>query len=221
MQTPKVIVIAGPNGAGKTTAARGVLHDLIGVGEFVNADTIAAGLSGFAPDRAAFAAGRIMLARLHELAAARATFAFETTMASRTFAPWLRELQGSGYRVHVAFLWLASPALAMRRVALRVRHGGHDIPVETIQRRYARGLVNFHTLYRPIADSWIVYDNSAFSAPRVVASGPPIIIHNAKAWSHIEHFAKEPHDSSRNDNESHGQQGQHRARTRSEERPRR
>jgi predicted ABC-type ATPase len=183
---PHIIVLAGPNGAGKTTAARGVLQDLVGVGEFVNADAIAAGLSGFAPDRAAFAAGRIMLERLRELAASRATFAFETTMASRTFAPWLSGLRASGYRVHIAFLWLASPALATRRVALRVRHGGHHVPPDVIRRRYAAGIANFHSLYRPLADAWIVYDNSAFSAPRIVASGPPIIIHDKVVWSRIE-----------------------------------
>ena len=94
---PQVIVIGGPNGAGKSTAARGVLRDLLQLGEFVNADTIAAGLAGFAPERTAFAAGRIMLARLHDLAASRTSFAFETTMASRSFVPWLSQLRAEGY----------------------------------------------------------------------------------------------------------------------------
>ena len=88
-----VVVLAGPNGAGKTTIAPSLLRDSLGVEEFVNADTLAQGLSGFAPDRAAFAAGRIMLARLHELAEQGATFAFETTLASRSFAPWLTRLK--------------------------------------------------------------------------------------------------------------------------------
>ncbi len=105
---PQVILLGGPNGAGKTTAARGILRDLLDLGEFVNADTIAAGLAGFAPERTAIAAGRIMLKRLHELAAARADFAFETTMASRSFAPWLRELRASGYQVNIVFMWLRS-----------------------------------------------------------------------------------------------------------------
>ena len=96
--------------------------------EFVNADTIAQGLSAFAQDRVAFQAGRIMLKRLSELAAARASFAFETTLASRSYAPWLTELRATGYKVHLVFLWLPSADEAVARVAERVRAGGHDVP---------------------------------------------------------------------------------------------
>src|SRR5579883_3459786 len=117
---PKVIVLAGPNGAGKSTAAARVLRAL-GVGEFVNADVIAQGLSGFAPERVAMAAGRIMMQRLKELAAARASFAFETTLASRAFAPWLTDLKAGGYQMHLVFLWLPGAEVAMDRVAERVR----------------------------------------------------------------------------------------------------
>src|SRR2546423_2715906 len=113
--SPSVIVLGGPNGAGKTTISRAVLGGVLGLAEFVNADVIAQGLSGFDPERAAFAAGRIMLARLRELAHERANFAFETTMASRTFAPWLAELRRAGYRVHLVFVFLRTPELAIRR----------------------------------------------------------------------------------------------------------
>lgn len=190
---PQAIILAGPNGAGKTTAARGLLHDYLKLGEFVNADTIAAGLAAFAPERAAFAAGRIMLSRLHELAEQRANFAFETTMASRTFAPWLASLREDGYRVQVVFLWLRSSALAVQRVKRRVRQGGHDVPRETIERRYAVGLRNFFELYMPIADRWRVYDNSRSAMPRLIASGDdsqPIIVHDQTTWQVILRSAK-------------------------------
>jgi predicted ABC-type ATPase len=168
---PRVVVLGGPNGAGKSTAALRLLKGALGVTEFVNADLIAQGLSGFAPERVAMAAGRIMLARLKELAARREDFAFETTMASRTFLPWLASLAASGYEVHLIFLWLPSADAAVARVAERVRQGGHSVPEATIRRRYVSGLANFLSSYRGLADTWRVIDNSKGGRPRVVAAG--------------------------------------------------
>lgn len=164
------MVVGGPNGAGKSTIAPEVVGRVLGIGEFVNADAIAVGLSGFEPERAAMAAGRVMLGRLRELAAARADFAFESTLASRTFAPWLHSLRATGYEVSLAYIWLGSPALAMRRVRARVRAGGHSIPPAVIRRRYARSAFNAATLYMPLADSWRMYDNSG-EAITLVAHG--------------------------------------------------
>src|SRR5882672_2885988 len=133
---PNVIILAGPNGAGKTTASRSLLVGALGVEEFVNADIIARGLSVFNQEDVAIEAGRIMLHRLKELAAQRADFAFETTLASRTFAPWIRQLIVEGYTFHLLYLWLPSPDLATRRVLRRVESGGHHVPQDVIQRRY-------------------------------------------------------------------------------------
>ena len=137
---PYVIVVAGANGAGKSTAAPDLLRDALEVTEFVNADMIASGLSAFRPESVAITAGRIMLARMRQLAAARENFAFETTLASRSFAPWLASLKESGYHVHLLFLWLRNAELAASRVAERVRLGGHDVPAYVVRRRYANGL---------------------------------------------------------------------------------
>ena len=168
---PHVIVIAGPNGAGKSTTAPMLLKGTLGVTEFVNADVIAQGLSAFQPESAAFHAGRVMLERLHYLAKERVDFAFETTLASRSFAPWIAKLKQSGYTFHLVFLWLPSADFAVARVAERVRMGGHDVPEETIRRRYNKGIGNFFLLYRPMADTWRMYDNSEPSWPRIVADG--------------------------------------------------
>lgn len=168
---PNVIVIGGPNGAGKTTSAPTLLRNALDVKEFVNADPIAQGLSGLDPDAAAIAAGRVMLARLRELAHRRVDFAFESTLASRSFAPWLRRLREDGYSVHVLFLWLPSAEMAVARVRERVRLGGHDVPESTVRRRFERGLGNFFSLYRPLADSWAIYDNLETGAPRLIAKG--------------------------------------------------
>jgi predicted ABC-type ATPase len=167
---PHVIVLAGPNGAGKSTTAPTLLRDALAVDEFVNADAIAQGLSAFAPETAALEAGRIMLGRLEALAAKRVDFAFETTLASRTFAPWLERLARSGYRSHLVFLALPSAEAALARVATRVALGGHDIPEPVARRRFEAGLRNFFRLYQPIVSSWGLYDNSWPSRPLIIAS---------------------------------------------------
>jgi predicted ABC-type ATPase len=166
-----VVVLAGPNGAGKSTSAPSILKDALGVDEFVNADVIARGLSGFEPERAGLAAGRIMLARLRELARQRSSFAFETTLASRSFAPWIADLMRTGYQFHLVFLWLPHPDLAVARVVARVRDGGHDVPEATIRRRYEAGLSNFFRLYQPMATTWEFWDNSTESGLAPIAFG--------------------------------------------------
>lgn len=166
---PHLVMIGGPNGSGKSTAAPSLLRDTLAVFDFVNADLIARGLSGFDPAGSAVAAGRVMLERLRTLAARRADLAFETTMASRSFEPWLRSLRESGYRAHLVFLWLPSAEMALERVRRRVRLGGHDVPEAVVRRRYRRGAVNFRKLYRPLASSWRVYDNSLADGPALVA----------------------------------------------------
>ena len=168
---PHVIVLAGPNGAGKSTTAPMLLRDAFAVDEFVNADAIAQGLSAFAPGTVALEAGRIMLKRLCELAAKRVNFAFETTLASRSFAPWLERLMASGYQSHLMFLALPSAEAALKRVATRVALGGHNIPEAVVRRRFAAGLENFFKLYRKVASSWLFYDNTVPGQPILVAEG--------------------------------------------------
>ncbi len=167
---PLVVVIAGPNGAGKSTTAPRLLQDALAVAEFVNADAIASGLSAFRPETMAFAAGRLMLDRIRSLGRDRVSFAFETTLASRIFAPRLRRLRESGYRVHLAFLSIPTADLAVARVAERVRAGGHDVPETVIRRRFVAGLRNLFGLYLDLADTWQVFDNSALTVPRVIAA---------------------------------------------------
>lgn len=187
--TPSVIVLAGPNGAGKSTSAPSILREALGVDEFVNADVIARGLSGFDPGRAAMAAGRIMLARLRDLAGQRTSFAFETTLASRSFAPWIAGLIATGYQFQRVFLWLPSPDLAVARVAARVREGGHDVPEGTIRRRYEAGLRHFFGLYQPMATTWEVCDNSGAPATRLIAAGEGCLVRRVAdepTWARIQ-----------------------------------
>lgn len=166
---PLVIAIAGPNGAGKTTLAPFLIKDKYGLMEYVNADPIALGLAAFSPESVAFEAGRIMLKRLHGLAEQGSDFAFETTLASRSYANWIKTLRASGYEFHLIYLWLDSAELAVQRVRERVRKGGHDVPEEVVRRRYAKGVQNFFELYRGLADTWGIYDNSRSGGPVQIA----------------------------------------------------
>jgi predicted ABC-type ATPase len=169
MERPSAVILSGPNGAGKSTLAPLLLRGRLGVTQFVNADMIASGLSGFSPESTAIAAGRIMLKRLRTLANARESFAFETTLASRAFAPWLASLRDQGYGIHLVYLWLPSADVAIARVRSRVEAGGHGIPEATVRRRYLSGLRNLFQLYQSLTDTWRVYDSSGH--PVSVASG--------------------------------------------------
>jgi len=161
--SPRCVVIAGPNGAGKTTFAREFLPREAGIVHFVNADLLAAGLSPLKPDLALLTAGKLLLKELDRLAAARADFSFESTLSGQAYATRLRTWRAAGYRIESVFLKLASVRLAVRRIADRVKQGGHHVPTADVHRRFERGWRNFVLLYRPLADAWAVYDDSSTS----------------------------------------------------------
>jgi len=175
---PTVLVIGGPNGAGKSTCAKTVLGDVLCTIHFVNADTIARGLSLYRPDSVAVEAGRIMIRRIRELADAGTSFAFETTLSGRAHASFLKNLVNAGYRFELLYVMLRSPELAVERVSRRVAGGGHAIPHSDIRRRFHRSAYNLFDRYIPLAHKWEVYDNS-LKTYRPVAQGgggdPPTI----------------------------------------------
>jgi predicted ABC-type ATPase len=171
MEHPNVVIVAGPNGAGKSTVARRLIGHTLGIRRYVNADTLARGLSEFNFDEMAIKAGKLMLEHLHDLAKDRVNFAFETTLASRTFAPWIAELKKTGYQFHLFFVWVPAAEVSIHRVRKRVMLGGHGIPEETIRRRYLRGLDNFFRLYQPLTDGWEFYDNDNPQEPKLIALG--------------------------------------------------
>ncbi|MBD5340295.1 MAG: AAA family ATPase [Bacteroides sp.] len=153
-------IIAGCNGAGKTTASYSVLPELLDCREFVNADEIAKGLSPFNPESVAIEAGKLMLQRIDLLLEQGKTFAIETTLATRSYASLVKRAKERGYNVVLLFFWLPSPEMAVARVAKRVREGGHNIPIQTINRRYWLGLQNFFLIFSPIVDSWSFFQNT-------------------------------------------------------------
>ena len=163
-------VIAGCNGAGKTTASFTVLPEMLKCREFVNADEIAAGISPFNPEGVAIQAGRLMIDRIIQLLKDGETFAFETTLATRSYVKLIQQAKKRGYFVTLLFFSLSSAEQAQRRVAQRVSMGGHNIPTDVIIRRYEAGLQNLFQLYMPVCDYWTLYDNSNCPAVRI-ASG--------------------------------------------------
>ena len=156
----QLYIIAGCNGAGKTTASFTILPEILGCKEFINADEIAKGLSPFQPESVAVQAGRIMLARMDELLQKGETFAFETTLATKSYKQKIEWAQANGYEVTLLFFWLDSPNIAKKRVAQRVAEGGHNIPLETIERRYYNGIANLFTIYIDMVDICYIFDNS-------------------------------------------------------------
>lgn len=160
MDAKNLYIIAGCNGAGKTTASFTILPSILDCREFVNADEIAKGLSPFQPESVSFEAGRIMLNRIEELMRSGDDFAFETTLASKIYRGRIRAAQAQGYRVILLFFWLRDAELAKFRVSSRVREGGHDIPVDVIERRYNAGIRNLFDIYLDIADQALLFDNS-------------------------------------------------------------
>ena len=153
-------IIAGCNGAGKTTASFTVLPEMLDCKEFVNADEMAKGLSPFNPEGVALQAGRLMIERVLQLLRDQETFAFETTLSTRSYVKLVKMAQKQGYYVSLLFFSLATPEQAVRRVAKRVSQGGHNIPTDVVYRRYASGLKNLFQLYMDTVDFWALYDNS-------------------------------------------------------------
>lgn len=183
---PKVYIIAGPNGSGKTTFASEFLPRYADRPAFVNADTIARGLSGFSPDAVALKAGRILLEQIGDYASKGVDFAFETTLSGTNYLSRLKDLKKRGYLMHLFFLWIPDVRLALARVASRVKMGGHDIPEKVVRRRFDKGIENFLTHYRAAVDSWMLFDNSG-TVPHLIAEerAAKIKIFDQKLYSQI------------------------------------
>ena len=167
---PRLYIISGCNGAGKTTASYSLLPEMLDCKEFVNSDEFAKGLSPFDPSKASIQASRYMLLKIRYLLKRGQDFAVETTLATRTLLKTAKMAQSAGSTVTLLYFWLNSPDLAVERVRARVEAGGHNIPEETIRRRYNTGIYYFFNLYAPICERWILADNSQIPF-RVIAEG--------------------------------------------------
>jgi predicted ABC-type ATPase len=166
---PNLYIIAGPNGAGKTTFARKFLPKYANCKVFINADLIAQGLSPFAPERAAFRAGRLTLEEIETQAERGEDFGFETTLSGKGHLELIRGLKKRGFEVNIFYLWVSDEELTLARIKERVSLGGHDVPKNVVERRFARSIGNFLGPYRRLADHWILFDNSG-AVPREIAT---------------------------------------------------
>jgi predicted ABC-type ATPase len=190
VEAKNLYIIAGCNGAGKTTASFTILPSILNCKEFVNADEIAKGLSPFQPEAVSFEAGRIMLHRIGELVHSGEDFAFETTLASKSYRGRILQAQSLGYRVILLFFWLRDMELAKYRVSSRVKEGGHNIPVEVIERRYSAGIRNLFDIYLGIVDEAMIFDNSDGKHELIAekSGNSPIIAVSFEKFNQIKQF---------------------------------
>lgn len=151
--TLRCYIIAGPNGAGKTTFAENFLPVEADCLNFLNADLIARGIAPFNPESVALEAGKLFLKRMDAIVSNKESFAFETTLSGLNYIERIKEWKQLGYEIILYFLKLPSTEMAIKRVQLRVREGGHDVPEDVIIRRYHRGWENLQKYYKQLADS--------------------------------------------------------------------
>jgi predicted ABC-type ATPase len=160
-------IVAGPNGAGKTTFAAVYLPKEVKCFNFINTDLIAAGISPLRPEDAGLEAERILLAKMNNFIAEGVSFGFESTLSVTAYARRVRVMKKVGYRIVIFYLKIASPKLAVARVKETVKEGGHHLPEKDVLRRFDKSWSNFSEIYRPLADKWIIFENS---------NGNPIIL---------------------------------------------
>ncbi len=168
MKIRNVYIIAGPNGSGKTTFAREFLPGYAHCPNFVNADLIAQGLSPFSPRAAAIRSGRLVLEEIRNFARKEADFGFETTLSGKSYLNLFKALKAQGYKLHLFFLWVPGSELAIARIKGRVAEGGHNVPAQDVRRRFSRSIANFFTLYEPLLDSWMFFNNAG-TVPALIA----------------------------------------------------
>ncbi len=190
MEDKNLYIIAGCNGAGKTTASYTILPEIIDCKEFVNADEIAKGLSPFQPEKVSFEAGRIMINRINELLEGNKSFAFETTLSTKSYKNKILKAKKQGYTVTLLFFWLNNIELAKERVRTRVLEGGHTIPKDVIERRYIKGINNLFDIYLNLADGVLIFDNS-FGRHELIAqkiAEEEIVITNSEKFNQLKRF---------------------------------
>lgn len=184
---PTIYIIAGCNGAGKTTASYAILPKMLNCREFVNADSIAVGISPFQSEKVAFEAGRVMLKRINQLIQKKVNFAFETTLTTKSYVQKIIKCKKIGYEIILVYFWLNSSELAIKRIKERVKKGGHNIPDNIVRRRYKGGLQNLFKKFIQLSDYWFIIDNSK-TTPALIAEGNKIyekFVYNNEIWTKI------------------------------------
>ena len=190
MENKNLYIIAGCNGAGKTTASFIILPEILDCKEFVNADEIAKGLSPFQPEKVAVESGRIMISRINDLLKEGMSFAFETTLASKSYKNKIELAKSKGYSVTLLFFWLQTIELAKNRVATRVLEGGHNLPNNVIERRYVNGIKNLFSIYLPIIDDVMIFDNSQTKSQLIASKSDnsQLLIHDVQKYNQLKKY---------------------------------
>lgn len=160
---PTLLIIGGPNGSGKTTIAEFLLKTK-SITKFINADSIAKGISSGESGVGNIEAGRVMLESLHRSIKNGENVAFETTLSGRMWLNIIKLAKSQNYDVYICYVTVSSPEIAIERVKSRTLEGGHSVPLKDITRRYYRSLNLFLNTYRSQVNGWYLFDNSETSA---------------------------------------------------------
>jgi predicted ABC-type ATPase len=156
-------ILGGANGSGKSS----IFTTLNLPGRFINADIFARGLNPSNPERASFAAGKLVLRELRRVLQARQDFVYETTLSSHQSIELIRGALDAGYEVGLVFVVLRDPSLNVARVAQRVSEGGHGIPEHVIHRRYKTSMERLAAAIR-LAHGTLIFDNSEITGPTLL-----------------------------------------------------
>jgi len=165
---PNLVIVAGPNGAGKSTIADFLTANR-SISRYINADVIARGMAAGEADGSDIGAGRVLLKLVKEAVSKRESFAFESTMSGLLWKNLIQEAQNIGYEVTICYVAVSSEDISLERIRQRVKEGGHNIPQDTVKRRYKKSLSRFLNSYRHKVDHWCFFDNSGRDAMMIAA----------------------------------------------------
>lgn len=158
---PVLVIIAGPNGSGKTTLTDILRrHQWLEGCDYINADMIAEQeFGGWNSPAAVLQAARMADQLRDSLLDRHESLAFETVFSTAGRVEFVKRASANGYFVRLFYVGTDDPAINARRIAQRVREGGHDVPAEKIVSRFARAMENLSKVIT-IVDRAYVYDNS-------------------------------------------------------------
>jgi len=164
----KLVIVGGANGVGKTTFAYEYKHEY-GI-EYLGADDIAKELSSSFSGNIELEAGKEFFRRLENYFRNDQSVIIESTLSGLGLVKKIQEFQSTGYSIHFVYVFLHNVELCKKRIELRIKKGGHSVPIAEIERRFYRSLKNFKKVYLPLADTWQLFYNG-LNRPMEVAVG--------------------------------------------------
>lgn len=174
---PRLIIIAGPNGTGKTTLTdAGLRHQWFAGCEYINPDVIAKELGDWNDAKLSLQAAQIATEKRNDCITAKRSLAFETVFSSLDKIEFVRRAIEAGFFVRLFFIGTIHPGINAARVAKRMMHGGHAVPIDKIISRWSKSISNCAAVAKAV-DRLYLYDNSVDGRePRIIVRAKKGII---------------------------------------------